>query len=54
MKRPWDLDKSGAVGTANLLSLLAAWGTDLGGPPDFAGDGTVGILDVLALLANLG
>ncbi len=32
----------------------AAWGTDPGGPPDFDGDGTVGILDLLTLLANWG
>ena len=29
-------------------------GTDPGGPPDFDGDGTVGILDLLTLLANWG
>ena len=28
--------------------------TDPGGPPDFDGGGTVGILDLLALLANWG
>ena len=28
--------------------------TDPSGPPDFDGDGTVGILDLLALLANWG
>ncbi len=36
------------------LALWAAWGTDPGGPPDFDGDGSVGILDLLALLAHWG
>ncbi len=51
---PWDLDSNGTVGILDLLALLAAWGTDPGGPPDFDGDGTVGILDLLTLLANWG
>ncbi len=51
---PWDLDGSGGVGIADFLALLAAWGTDPGGPPDFDGDGNVGIQDFLALLANWG
>ncbi|MHC4413949.1 MAG: hypothetical protein ACYS0G_01560 [Planctomycetota bacterium] len=51
---PWDLDGSGGVGIADLLALLAAWGTDPGGPPDFDGDGNVGINDLLALLAHWG
>ena len=34
--------------------LLGAWGTDPGCPPDFDNDGTVDILDLLALLANWG
>ncbi|MCH8165487.1 MAG: FG-GAP repeat protein [Planctomycetes bacterium] len=51
---PWDLDGTGSVGILDLLALLAAWGTDPGGPPDFDGDGTVGILDLLTLLANWG
>ena len=51
---PWDLDGDGSVGILDLLTLLAAWGTDPGGPPDFDGDGTVGILDLLTLLANWG
>ncbi len=41
-------------GVVDLLLLLAAWGTDPGGPPDFDGDGTVGITDLLELLANWG
>ena len=35
-------------------AILVAWGTDPGGPPDFDCDGTVGILDLLTLLANWG
>ncbi len=50
----WDLDGDANVGILDLLALLAAWGTDPGGPPDFDGDGTVGILDLLTLLANWG
>ena len=49
-----DLDSSGSVATADLLSLLAAWGSDPGGPPDFDGDGNVGVSDLLILLANWG
>ncbi len=51
---PADFDGDGSVGITDLLTLLAAWGTDPGGPPDFDGDGTVGILDLLTLLANWG
>ncbi len=51
---PADLDGDGNVGILDLLSLLAAWGTNPGGPPDFDGDGAVGILDLLTLLANWG
>ncbi len=51
---PADLDGDGSVGILDLLSLLAAWGTDPAGPPDFDGDGTVGILDLLSLLTNWG
>ncbi|MHC4081879.1 MAG: hypothetical protein ACYS15_12855 [Planctomycetota bacterium] len=49
-----DLDDDGAVGVTDFLLLLAAWGTDPGGPPDFNGDGTVGITDFLDLLAAWG
>ena len=51
---PADLDGDGTVGILDLLALLAAWGTNPGGPPDFDGDGTVGILDLLTLLAKWG
>ncbi len=51
---PWDLDRDGFVGILDFLALLAAWGTDPGGPPDFDGDGDVGVNDFLELLANWG
>ncbi len=51
---PWDLDDSGGVGILDLLALLAAWGSDPGGPPDFDGDGNVGVPDLLTLLAAWG
>jgi hypothetical protein len=51
---PWDLDTNSGVGIGDLLALLAAWGTDPGGPPDFDGDGVVGITDLLEILSNWG
>ncbi len=42
------------MGINDFLDLLAQWGTDPGGPPDFDGDNIVGINDFLALLANWG
>ncbi len=51
---PWDLDCDANVGIVDFLALLAAWGTDPGGPSDFDGDGNVGITDFLELLANWG
>ena len=51
---PADLDHDDSVGILDLFALLAAWGTNPGGPPDFDGDGNVGILDLLTLLANWG
>ncbi len=37
---PWDVDGSGEVtSVTDFLDLLAAWGTDPGGPPDFDNDG---------------
>jgi len=51
---PWDLGADGTVGINDFLELLAAWGTDPGGPPDFDGDQDVGINDFLELLANWG
>ncbi len=49
-----DLDSSGDVGVTDLLALLAAWGTDPGGPPDFDADGNVGVTDLLEILALWG
>ena len=51
---PADLDGDGSVGILDLLALLAAWGSNPGGPPDFDNDATVDILDLLTLLANWG
>ncbi len=45
---PWDLDDDDSVGTSDLLSLLAQWGPDPGGPLDFDGDNNVGTSDLLA------
>ncbi len=49
-----DVDGDGTVGIGDFLAVLAAWGTDPGGPPDFDGDGTVGVADLLAVLAGWG
>ncbi len=49
-----DLDQSGDVGTGDLLTLLGAWGTDPGGPPDFDGDGVVNGADLIILLGAWG
>ncbi len=51
---PADLDGDGSVGVTDMLALLAAWGTNPGGPPDLDGDGTVGVIDFLSLLASWG
>jgi hypothetical protein len=51
---PADVDLDGIVGITDLLSLLALWGTDPGGPPDLDGDHVVGIVDLLTLLAAWG
>ena len=51
---PADLDGDGEVGVTDLIVLLAAWGTDPGGPPDFDGDGNVGITDLIELLRRWG
>ncbi|MCH8821871.1 MAG: hypothetical protein IH984_00030 [Planctomycetes bacterium] len=49
---PWDLDGSGAVGTADLLALFAQWG-QVGTSADFDGGG-VSTSDLLILFANWG
>jgi len=52
---PWDVDGDGEVTNINdFLILLAEWGNDPGGPPDFDNDGTVGITDFLQLIAHWG
>ena len=51
---PWDLSGNGSVDVPDLLALLAAWGSNPGGPPDFDGDGMVALPDLLALLAEWG
>ncbi len=51
---PWDLSGNMSVDVPDLLGLLAAWGTDPGGPPDFDGDANVAVPDLLALLAHWG
>ncbi len=50
----WDISGSGSVDVPDLLLLLAAWGTNPIGPPDFDGDGTVAVPDLLQLLAHWG
>ncbi len=51
---PWDLDFDDEVGITDFLALLAQWGMDPGGPPDFNSNGAVDISDFLELLANWG
>jgi hypothetical protein len=51
---PWDADGDGEVAITDFLEVLAAWGSDPGGPPDSDADGIVGIADFLAVLANWG
>ena len=48
------MDGDGSVNVADLLALLAAWGTEPGGPPDFDGSGNVAVPDLVILLANWG
>ncbi len=45
-----DLNGDGVVSVPDLLTMLAAWGTEPGGPPDFDGDGIVGRPDLSMLL----
>jgi hypothetical protein len=51
---PWDVSGDGSVGINDFLQLLAAWGTDPGGPPDYDGNGDVDVNDFLILLAHWG
>ena len=48
----WDLDGTESVGVADLLELLAQWGTP--GTADFNRDGIVNTADLLILFANWG
>jgi hypothetical protein len=48
-----DINGDGLVDVSDLLSLLAAWGTD-DVDADFTGDGTVDVEDLLVLLAAWG
>ena len=50
---PGDVDGNGVVNTADLLALLAAWGS-AGGPADVNFDGIVNTADLLILLGNWG
>ena len=48
-----DVDDDGTVGVEDLLSVLAAWGTD-DAAADVDLDGTVGVTDLLALIQSWG
>jgi len=50
----WDLDGDSTVNVVDFLDLLAVWGTDPGGPPDFDGNGNVDVADFLQMLAHWG
>ena len=50
----FDVNGDGLAGMVDLLAVIAAWGTDPGGPPDFDGDGTVGILDFVGVIIHWG
>ena len=47
-------DGARGLSAAEAGRRLAAWGDNPGHPADFTGDGTVGVEDFLALLANWG
>jgi len=51
---PQDINESGAIDTADLLALLAAWGESGDIPEDVNGDGVVNTADLLDLLAAWG
>ncbi len=51
---PWDLDFDDLVGVTDLLEVLALWGTDPGGLPDFDGNGAVDVTDLLDVLGHWG
>jgi hypothetical protein len=49
-----DINRDGFVGTADLLAMLGAWGTDPGGLPDLDFNGVVSTSDLLVLLSRWG
>jgi hypothetical protein len=49
-----DLDGDGDVGPSDLAALLAQWGSDPNGPPDFNDDNTIDAADLAELLAAWG
>jgi hypothetical protein len=51
---PADVDDSGDVGFADLLAVLAAWGSCTPCAEGIDGDGTVGFADLLVVLAAWG
>ncbi len=51
---PGDLNGDGAVGTADLIILLGAWGPNPGHIADLDGDGAVGLADLIILLGGWG
>jgi hypothetical protein len=51
---PSDTDGNGTVDSADLVNLIAAWGTCEGCPEDVNGDGTVDSADLVQLLADWG
>jgi hypothetical protein len=51
---PADFNYDCVVNVLDFLILLAAWGTDPGGPPDIDGNGDVAVNDFLLLLAAWG
>ena len=51
---PCDLNGDNIVGVTDLFEVLAAWGTDPGGPPDFDDDGSVNVPDLVTMLAAWG
>ena len=51
---PGDVDGSGTIDFADLLAVLAAWGSCGECPEDLDGNGEVGFSDLLTILANWG
>jgi hypothetical protein len=51
---PWDLNRDGDVGFADLLAVLSDWGPCAGCPADFDGNNDVGFADLLKVLSEWG